>query len=286
MAAGLRAVLFDVDFTLCRPGPELSPERYARIASRHGVTLDPARYEQAREAAVLNLKRHPELLHDDSIWHRFTQEIFTGMGGPDEIASQCATEIEQGWEVSENFELYEDALAALEELRSADLRIGLVSNGVRDLREFVMHHRLDVDAVVDSRTHGRVKPHPTIFERALELLGLARPGQAERRRQREQIRQAIFDLGMALLAVDEDRPHTQGTRALDVLLDRVTYHHRLGRTDAEELECSLEDRRVRLDPPVRARVDHRIDIEPVMHDEFTQVADPVRDQADPQVCAA
>ena len=118
----VRAVLFDVDFTLCRPGPELSAERYARIAARHGVTLDPALYEQAREAAVLNLKRHPELLHDDSIWHRFTEEIFTGMGGPGDLASECATEIEQGWEVSENFELYEDALAALEELRKARLR--------------------------------------------------------------------------------------------------------------------------------------------------------------------
>jgi FMN phosphatase YigB (HAD superfamily) len=126
MAPALKAVLFDVDFTLCRPGPELSPERYARIASRHGISLDPSRYEQAREAAVLNLKRHPELLHDDTIWHRFTEEIFTGMGGPEEIAGECATEIEQGWEVSENFELYEDALAALEELRKTGLRIGLV----------------------------------------------------------------------------------------------------------------------------------------------------------------
>jgi HAD superfamily hydrolase (TIGR01549 family) len=165
-----RAVLFDVDFTLCRPGPELSAERYARIASRHGITLDPALYEQAREAAVLNLKRHPELLHDDSIWHRFTEEIFTGMGGPAEIAAECATEIERGWEISENFELYEDALPALEEVRKAGLRIGLVSNGIRDLSEFVAHHRLDVDAIVDSRTHGWVKPHPTIFEAALELL--------------------------------------------------------------------------------------------------------------------
>ncbi len=165
-----RAVLFDVDFTLCRPGPELSAERYARIASRHGITLDPALYEQAREAAVLNLKRHPELLHDDSIWHRFTEEIFTGMGGPAEIAAECATEIERGWEISENFELYEDALPALEEVRKAGLRIGLVSNGIRDLSEFVAHHRLDVDAIVDSRSHGWVKPHPTIFEAALELL--------------------------------------------------------------------------------------------------------------------
>jgi len=78
----LRAVLFDVDFTLCRPGPELSAERYARIAGRHGITLDAGRYDEAREAAVQNLKRHPELLHDETIWHRFTEEIFYEMERP------------------------------------------------------------------------------------------------------------------------------------------------------------------------------------------------------------
>ncbi|HKC22043.1 MAG TPA: HAD family hydrolase [Gaiellaceae bacterium] len=162
-----RAVLFDVDFTLCRPGPELSAERYARVAARHGILLDAARYDDAREAAALNLKRHPELLHDDTIWHRFTEEIFVGMGGPEEIASACATEIEQGWEVSENFELFEDVLPVLDELRRAELRLGLVSNGIRDLNEFVLHHKLDVDAIVGSRAHGYVKPHPTIFRSAL-----------------------------------------------------------------------------------------------------------------------
>ena len=169
----LRAVLFDVDFTLCRPGPELSAERYARIAARHGLTLDVDRYEEAREAAALNLKRHPELLHDDTIWHRFTEEIFIRMGGAEAVASECATEIEQGWEVSENFELFEDALPVLEELRAAELRIGLVSNGIRDLNEFVAHHMLDVDVAIGSRAHGRVKPHPTIFQAALEHLGAA-----------------------------------------------------------------------------------------------------------------
>src|SRR5215216_3176081 len=134
-AVMLRAVLFDVDFTLCRPGPELSPERYARIAARHGIELDTSRYNEAREAAVVNLKRHPELLHDDSIWHAFTEEIFVGMGGPAELATDCATEIERGWEVHENFELYEDALPVLDELRASSLRIGLVSNGIRDLSQ-------------------------------------------------------------------------------------------------------------------------------------------------------
>ncbi len=203
----LRAVLFDVDFTLCRPGPELSAERYARVAERHGVMLDAGRYEDAREAAVLNLKRHPELLHDETIWHRFTEEIFVGMGGPEAIASECATEIEEGWGVSENFELFEDVMPVLEELRKAELRIALVSNGIRDLSEFVAHHRLDVDAIVDSRSHGRVKPHPTIFQAALAALGVA-----------------PWDAVMVGDSLEED---IEGARALGmraILIDREERH--------------------------------------------------------------
>jgi putative hydrolase of the HAD superfamily len=203
----LRAVLFDVDFTLCRPGPELSADRYARIAGRHGITLDTRRYDDAREAAVLNLKRHPELLHDESIWHRFTEEIFVGMGGPEAIASECATEIEEGWGVSENFELFADVLPVLEELRRAGLRIAVVSNGIRDLNAFVAHHRLDVDAIVDSRSHGRVKPHPTIFQAALAALAVAPE-----------------DAVMVGDSLDED---VEGARALGmraILIDREERH--------------------------------------------------------------
>jgi HAD superfamily hydrolase (TIGR01549 family) len=203
----VRAVMFDVDFTLCRPGPELSADRYGRIAARHGLTLDTSRYDDAREAAVLNLRRHPELLHDESIWHRFTEEIFIGMGGPERIASECATEIEEGWALSENFELFEDALPVLEELRLAELRIGLVSNGIRDLTEFVAHHRLDVDAIVDSRSHGRVKPHPTIFEAALERLGAS--------------------AGDAVMVGDSLEEDIEGARALGmraILIDREDRH--------------------------------------------------------------
>jgi putative hydrolase of the HAD superfamily len=199
-----RAVLFDVDFTLCRPGPELSPERYARIAERHGVALDVSAYEAAREAAVLNLKRHPELLHDDTIWHRFTEEIFTGMGGPEAIASECATEIEQGWEVSANFDLYEDVLPVLDDLRAHSLKLGLVSNGIRDLHDFVAHHRLDVDAIVDSRTHGRVKPHPTIFQAALDRLEVGAEDAVMVGDSLEEDVEGARALGMRAILVDRD----------------------------------------------------------------------------------
>jgi putative hydrolase of the HAD superfamily len=203
----LRAVLFDVDFTLCRPGPELSAGRYARIAARHGITLDAGRYDDAREAAVLNLKRHPELLHDESIWHRFTEEIFVGMGGPETLAGECATEIEEGWGVSENFELFEDVLPVLEELRRARLRIAVVSNGIRDLSVFVAHHRLDVDAIVDSRSHGRVKPHPTIFQAALAALAVAPEDAVMVGDSIEEDIEGARALGMRAILIDREDRH-------------------------------------------------------------------------------
>jgi HAD superfamily hydrolase (TIGR01549 family) len=205
----LRAVLFDVDFTLCRPGPELSADRYARIAARHGITLDTDSYDDAREAAVLNLKRHPELLHDESIWHRFTEDIFIGMGGPEALASECATEIEEGWGVSENFELFEDVLPVLDELRRAELRIAVVSNGIRDLRAFVAHHRLDVDAIVDSRSHGRVKPHPTIFQAALAALAVAPADAVMVGDSLEEDIDGARALGMRAILLDREQRHRE-----------------------------------------------------------------------------
>ncbi len=166
----LRAVLFDVDFTLARPGPELGPEGYVRAGERHGLRLEAARYEAARNAALVDLRRHPGLEHDDEIWFRFTERIVRGMGGDADSAYECAVEITRGWERHENFELYDDVAGALASLRAAGLRIGLVSNSARDVREFARHHGLDVDAGISSFHHGRTKPHASIFRAVLELL--------------------------------------------------------------------------------------------------------------------
>jgi hypothetical protein len=51
----VRAIVFDVDFTLARPGPDLGPEGYERLGARHGLTLDPSRYDDARRAALVDL---------------------------------------------------------------------------------------------------------------------------------------------------------------------------------------------------------------------------------------
>jgi putative hydrolase of the HAD superfamily len=174
----LRAVLFDVDFTLARPGPELGPDAYRRAGERYGLELDPALYERSRLNALEGLQKHPELEHDEEIWIAFTERIVRGMGaGDDARARECALEIERRWEGSFNFDLYDDALPTLEVLREHGLKLGLVSNGVRDLNEFAADHHLDVDAALSSRGHGWIKPHPSIFRAVLERLGVE-PGEA------------------------------------------------------------------------------------------------------------
>jgi putative hydrolase of the HAD superfamily len=166
----IRAVLFDVDFTLVRPGPELSPEGYRRLGERHGLALDPDAYDASRHAALDSLQHHPELEHDDEVWVAFTERIINGMGGHGPGAHAAAREMVSFWEVHTNFELYEDALPVLEVLRAHELKIALISNTARDLAEFVAHHRLDVDAALASRAHGKTKPHRSIFEAVLARL--------------------------------------------------------------------------------------------------------------------
>jgi HAD superfamily hydrolase (TIGR01549 family) len=168
----LRAVLFDVDFTIAKPGPLLGPEGYRDAGRRFGIELDPERYAEARAAALLDLHHHPELDHDEEVWIRFTEDIVRGMGGEGESCRQVAVAITDGWLESENFELYEDVLPTFQALREAGLKLGLVSNTSRDLDAFVGHHRLDVDAWVSSGVHGKVKPSPSIFKAVLELLGV------------------------------------------------------------------------------------------------------------------
>ena len=166
----LEAVLFDVDFTIAKPGPLLGPEGYRIAGERCGVVLDPAKYAQARAAAVEDLEHHPELDHDEEIWVRFTEDIIRGMGGDGENVRAVAEAITDGWLRSENFELYEDAVPVLETLRAHGLKIGLVSNTSRDLDAFIRHFALEADAWISSGAHGKVKPSPTIFRAVLDLL--------------------------------------------------------------------------------------------------------------------
>jgi putative hydrolase of the HAD superfamily len=214
----LRAVLFDVDFTLFRPGPELGPEGYRRVGERHGLALDPARYAEARLAAIEELQHDRELVHDDEVWIAFTEQIVRGMGGDAEGARACATDMVREWERHENFTLYEDALPVLAELKHLGLLIGLVTNGQRDLEEFVVHHGLEVDAMVGSRLHGRIKPHPSIFAAALRALDVKPEETAMVGDSFEDDIEGARSLGIRAILLDRDGLRPDEPERIDTLL--------------------------------------------------------------------
>ena len=109
--------------------------------------------------------------HDEEIWVRFTEDIVRGMGGGGNAVGEIAMQIVRRWEQAAQFELYDDVVPALRELRGRGLKLGLISNTSRDLGAFVRHFALDVDAWIASGSYGKVKPSPLIFRAALELVG-------------------------------------------------------------------------------------------------------------------
>ena len=127
------AVLFDVDFTLAKPGPLLGPEGYREAGQRHGLTLDPERYAAARAAAVEDLRHHPESSTTRRSGCASRRTSCAAWAERARALREVARAITDGWLHSANFELYEDVLPVLASIREQGVAIGLVSNTSRDL---------------------------------------------------------------------------------------------------------------------------------------------------------
>jgi HAD superfamily hydrolase (TIGR01549 family) len=200
----IQAVLFDLDFTLAKPGPDLGPEGYQRMGRRFGLELDPALYKEARAKAVEGLHKHPDFRHDEEIWVAFTERIIRGMGGDTDRAYECAVEMTGAWEHAHNFDLFDDVLPVLADLRERGLKLGLVSNTGRDVDVFLAHHSLQIDVALSSRIHGKVKPHPTIFQAVLDKLGVAADESAMVGDSPEDDLEGARGLGMRAFLVDRE----------------------------------------------------------------------------------
>ena len=170
-----RAVFFDVDFTLIYPGPAFQGEGYRAFCARHGVAVNPALFTAAVLSASHILDREQDAVYDPQIFVDYTAHIIRAMGGGGEAVERCAAEIYEEWALCQHFVLYEEVPAALEALAAGDIQLGLISNSHRCLDAFREHFELAdlIDVAVSSSQHGFMKPHPSIFEAALKLAGVA-----------------------------------------------------------------------------------------------------------------
>ena len=79
--SGVRAVFFDVDFTLIYPGPTFQGEGYARFCAAESVDVDAARFEEAVAAASFILDEVEEPVYDAGLFIHYTATIIEQMGG-------------------------------------------------------------------------------------------------------------------------------------------------------------------------------------------------------------
>ena len=168
------AVFFDVDFTLIYPGPTFRGEGYRRFGERHGLVLDESRFEDAVRAAAPVLDAAQGDIYDPAIFHQYTASIIEAMGGTGPGVQPCAVEVYEEWALHHHFEMYDDVPDVLRAIAARGIKIGLISNSHRPLTSFQSHFELDglVSATVSSSEHGYLKPHPSIFKAALQLIGV------------------------------------------------------------------------------------------------------------------
>lgn len=173
-AASPTAVFFDVDFTLIYPGPTFQGEGYQRFCASHGIAVEPARFGHAVRAASVILDAQQQHVYDHDIFVRYTRRIIEEMGGSGPALDACAREIYDEWAACDHFHLYDDVAPVLRELARRGIKIGLISNSHRSLASFEQHFELEglISAAISSSEHGYLKPHPSIFEAALQAAGV------------------------------------------------------------------------------------------------------------------
>jgi putative hydrolase of the HAD superfamily len=165
----IRAVFFDVDFTLIYPGPTFQAEGYRRACAADGIVVDPEKFDAATAASSFILDEIEDQIYTHDLFVHYTASIIEHMGGRGERVIDVARKIYEQWSVNHHFELYDDVAPVLAELRRRGLIVGAISNSHRSLDAFCEHFALrgEISVSVSSAEHGYMKPHRSIFETAL-----------------------------------------------------------------------------------------------------------------------
>ena len=164
-------MFFDVDFTLIYPGPRFQARGYRKSCAKHGITIDPRKFPDAVAQAAVLLESEDHI-YDGRVFENYTRRIIELMGGSGPALDAVAREIFLDWAEHRHFSLYPEVPDALRRLHAQGVRLGLISNTHRCLTSFESHFELNglISAAVSSYLHGFMKPHPSIFRAALELM--------------------------------------------------------------------------------------------------------------------
>jgi putative hydrolase of the HAD superfamily len=166
----IKAVFFDVDFTLIFPGPTFQAEGYRRACAAMGIDVDPLKFDDATAASSFILDEVEDQIYNHDLFIHYTASIIEHMGGRGPMVIDVAREIYEQWSVNHHFEMYDDVAPIMDELQRRGLIVGAISNSHRSLDAFREHFSLStiMTVSVSGAEHGYMKPHRSIFDTALE----------------------------------------------------------------------------------------------------------------------
>ena len=171
----IKAIFFDVDFTLIYPGPTFQAEGYRRACATRGIVVDPSKFDEATAASSFILDEVEEQIYNHDVFIHYTASIIENMGGRGAEVVDVAREIYDQWSVNHHFEMYDDVAPVLAELQKRGYTVGVISNSHRSLDAFREHFSLAniVTVTISGFEHGYMKPHRSIFDAALERAKVA-----------------------------------------------------------------------------------------------------------------
>ena len=171
---GIQAVTFDAGGTLIEPWPSVG-HVYAGVAAGHGFKDLSAEVLNRRFAAAWQARGKFD--HTRGEWAEMVDQTFGGLV-PENAARGFFPELYQRFAEAGAWRVYDDALPALETLKSRGIRLGLISNWDNRLRPLLTQLNLDgrFEVIVVSCEAGFTKPSPEIFQLAARELGV--PGGA------------------------------------------------------------------------------------------------------------
>lgn len=166
----IRCITFDLDDTLwsCRPVIAEAERRfYAWLVERYPALASHYDLDTLIAHRIEYFRRNDDLRHDMT---HLRKRWLNQLAAEHELGDEWVDEgFRVFWLARNEVELYAEAATLLEEL-GKHYRIGAITNGNADVRHIGVDHYFDF--VITSAGAGVAKPHPDIFEQALQSAGV------------------------------------------------------------------------------------------------------------------
>lgn len=166
----IRCIAFDLDDTLwaCHPVIKRAEKKHYRWLAEHYPKLTETysfdAFMQSRNAFMAN---NPELVHDlTQLRKQWLRELAQALNYDDEMVESAFRIF---WLARNEVTFYDGVLDVLQTL-SKSYSLGVISNGNADINHIGVGHLFDFS--VSAREAGVAKPHPDIFQLALQKAGI------------------------------------------------------------------------------------------------------------------